>query len=359
MTVNPQLPVSVNIVASANPSCVGNTVCYTATVTNGGTTPFYSWRVNGIIVGPNSPTYCYLPLNGDVIYCRVISNANCAIGNPSNSNSITMIVSPIIPANVSISASANPVCQGTSVTCTAVPVNGGTAPVYQWKVNGLNAGTNSATFSYIPVNGDVVKCEMTSNSPCATVTFVTSNTITMTVSPVQPVSISIAASSNPTCIGNSVTFTATPTNGGTTPAYQWKVNGIIAGTNSTIYTYPPVNGDIVTCKLTSNATCTTGNPATSNPITMTVSQSLPVSLSIAATSNPACVGQMITCIATPGQWRANSCISMAGEWLYCRYEQSGIYLFSFSRGFYYVPVDFQLFLCNRKSGNIQRNHNER
>jgi hypothetical protein len=298
MTVNPQLPVSVNVVASANPSCVGNTVCYTATVINGGTTPFYSWRVNGSIVGPNNPTYCYVPLNGDVIYCRVVSNATCAIGNPSNSNSITMTVSPVIPANVSISATANPVCQGTSVTFTAVPVNGGTAPVYQWKVNGINSGTNSATFSYIPVNGDVVKCEMTSNSPCATVTFVSSNTITMTVSPNQPVSISISASSNPTCIGNLVTFTAIPINGGSIPVFQWKVNGINAGTNSAIYTYTPVNGDVVTCQLTSNATCTSGNPASSNPITMIVSQSLPVSIGITSSANTVCLGQMVSFTAT-------------------------------------------------------------
>jgi uncharacterized protein (TIGR02145 family) len=83
-----------------------------------------------------------------------------------------------------------------------------------------------------------------------------------------PAGISIAASTNPFCPGNSVTFTATPVNGGTTPAYQWKVNGANAGTNNTTYTYNPASGDLVSCVMTSNLACVTGNPATSNNILM-------------------------------------------------------------------------------------------
>lgn len=84
------------------------------------------------------------------------------------------------------------------------------------------------------------------------------------------VSIGITAGSNPTCAGSSVTFTATPTNGGTAPTYQWKVNGINSGTGSTITTTTLTNGQIVTCEMTSNLPGVIGNPATSNAITMVI-----------------------------------------------------------------------------------------
>jgi len=88
-----------------------------------------------------------------------------------------------------------------------------------------------------------------------------------------PASVSIAASVNPFCPGTPVTFTASPVNGGTAPAYQWKVNGT-AVSNNAGYTYSPLNGDLISCILTSNLACVTGNPATSPAITM-VARALP------------------------------------------------------------------------------------
>ena len=88
---------------------------------------------------------------------------------------------------------------------------------------------------------------------------------------VASVSIAITSGSNPTCSGSSVTFTATPTNGGTTPVYQWKVNGVNAGTNSPTFTTTTLTtGQIVTVVMTSNLPGVTGNPATSNGNTMTI-----------------------------------------------------------------------------------------
>jgi len=64
-------------------------------------------------------------------------------------------------------------------------------------------------------------------------------------------------------------------NGGLSPLYHWKVNGINVGTNNSTYQNTPANGDIINCILTSSVSCPTGNPVTSNTITMNIS-SLPV-----------------------------------------------------------------------------------
>jgi hypothetical protein len=92
-----------------------------------------------------------------------------------------MTVNPILPVSVSVSADANNVCEGTTVNFTATPVNGGVTPTYQWKVNGANVGTGTATYSYIPANGDVVFCLLTTSLTCVNNPIGTSNLITMVV----------------------------------------------------------------------------------------------------------------------------------------------------------------------------------
>lgn len=299
MVAYPVLPVSVTITASSNPTCQGSMVNFTAIPTNGGNAPIYQWKVNGTIAGTNNPSFSYIPINNDVITCRLTSNVTCFTGNPATSNPITMAVEPYLTVGISIVASSNPVCSGTPVTFTAIPVNGGTSPVYQWKINGTNAGGNSSTFIYTPIDGDTVTCHLTSNANCILTDTAISNNIVMTVAPNQPVGITISASSNPVCQGGTVTFTAIPTNGGTSPTYQWTVNGSNVGSNSQAYAYIPNDGDIVICQLNSNATCTLNNPAVSNTITMSVGQNLPVGIIIEASSSQVCQGQTVTFTALP------------------------------------------------------------
>jgi len=294
MTVIPGAPVAVTVAVSSNPSCLGNSVCYTADLVNGGTSPIYRWKVNSVNKGTNSPTFCYVPVNGDIVGCRVTSNEVCATNNPSNSNNIVMSVLPVSPATVSITASANPVCQGTPVTFTASPFNGGVSPVYQWRRNGIIIGTNSEACVFIPSNGDVVTCQMMSDAYCVTTNTVTSNAISMTVSPYLPVSVSIASPANPVCQGSNNIITAYPVNGGIAPIYQWTVNGINAGIHSPTFVSVPLDGDVVACQLTSDAACTLGNPATSLPVTMSVIPNLPVSITIAASAAPSCQGPTVT-----------------------------------------------------------------
>ncbi|HNS11050.1 MAG TPA: hypothetical protein PKM97_00445 [Bacteroidia bacterium] len=279
MNVGSSLPASVSIsrTSGTNPQCMGASATFTATPTNGGTTPSYQWKVNGTNVGTNSNTYTTTTLtNGQSVTCVMTSNANCVTGSPATSNSISTTVNSSVAASVSISQTSgtNPQCVGASATFTATPTNGGTTPSYQWKVNGTNVGTNSNTYTTTTLtNGQAVACVMTSNANCVTGSPATSNIITMVVNAnvTASASISQTAGTNPQCAGSTVTFSVTPTNGGTNPSYQWKVNGTNVGVNGATHsTNTLIDGQIVTCVMTSDASCVSGNPATSNSITMSV-----------------------------------------------------------------------------------------
>ncbi len=181
-----------------------------------------------------------------VTHCTAVMNGNAVV----TINSLP---------TVSITGS-NSICIGSTTTLspttggTWVSSDGGLASVTNaGVVTGAAAGSPTFTFT-------------------ATATGCSSTTAAVTVNPILPASISISASSNLICSGTNVTFTATPTNGGTTPVYQWKLNGGNVGTNSTTYTNAALaNNDVVTCVMTSNATpCLTGSPATSNTVTITI-----------------------------------------------------------------------------------------
>ena len=76
--------------------------------------------------------------NGNVVTCTLTSNAPCASGNPAISNPVSMVASTALPVSISISTPTNPFCQGSQVTFTSTILNGGSGPVYQWKINGIN-----------------------------------------------------------------------------------------------------------------------------------------------------------------------------------------------------------------------------
>jgi Secretion system C-terminal sorting domain len=97
-------------------------------------------------------------------------------------------------------------------------------------------------------------------------------TNTVTVNVIGAPSVSIAASPSTSIFkGNFVVFTATPTNEGAAPQYQWQLNGINIGTNSPVFTINTLkNNDVVKCILTVSETCIAMRTTTSNSLTMTV-----------------------------------------------------------------------------------------
>lgn len=133
----------------------------------------------------------YLWSSGETTQSIVVKNAgsySVTVNCGTTSSTSTPVITSVIPINtnatvsITLSSGTNPSCPGLSKTFLATPSYGGASPVFQWKINGVNVGTNSNTYSTnLLLNGDVVTCELTSSFPCLVNSIAVSNAITMNI----------------------------------------------------------------------------------------------------------------------------------------------------------------------------------
>lgn len=298
--------VSVALTAGTNPSCAGSSVTYTATASAPGT-PTYKWFINGVSTGVTTTSYTSSTLNnGDAITCRIYFNTGCGVDSVTSS-AIVQTVSSSVPATAKIKVVAGtmPTCIGQKLTFGLTLTNAGTAPTYDWKVNGTSTGVTTDTFSTSTLSaGDKVHCYVVPNSPCST-TPINSDTMTIVFGTITPgITKALTAGTNPSCDSTSLTFTATPTNGGTTPIYQWFVNSVpVPGATADTYTDSYLKDkDTVRCKMISTASCVApGNDTVwtapyvvyRNPI---LNPKLDVNITYG--SNPGCADSLLEFTAT-------------------------------------------------------------
>ena len=226
----------------------------------------------------------------------------------------TLTVTPPAPPIVSITATPNSICPGTVVTFSASTTNASANHnlTYQWMLNGVMSGNTANTFSApIASSADFVKCTVTDNTLCQASG---SNSYTgIVVNPYISPSVSIVSSAvSPVCSGSSITFTATPTNGGQNPTYQWKVNNINAGTNNSKFTSSSFSyTDQVTCTITNNdSPCLVNTQATSKPASPNIIPPANPTVSITVSNNGTYPGVAIIFTAT----MANTAISVSYQW---------------------------------------------
>ncbi|PKP29716.1 MAG: hypothetical protein CVT99_16090 [Bacteroidetes bacterium HGW-Bacteroidetes-16] len=271
----------------------------------------YTLYKNGVAQSPTvEGTGSGISFGNQLFGTYTISGTSTNGTTEMNGNAI-IIEEASLPVTVSIDADQTEVCQGSSVTFTATPVNGGN-PSYQWYLNGSVVGGDQDSYTYTPADGDQVYVVMTSDLDCGSGNPATSNTVNMIVNDIVSVSVSIVADQNDVCEGTSVNFFPIPIEGGSSPTYEWYVNGTLAA-NGDSYSYTPSNGDQVYAIMTSSLACVSGNPAQSNTLQMQVSPYVDVTASIAVEQNNLCEGSEFnfTSSTTGGgntpqyQWQVN------------------------------------------------------
>jgi gliding motility-associated-like protein len=178
------------------------------------------------------------------------------------------------------------ICEGSPLADITYATTGATGATVSGLPSGLtgNWAADMVTIKGTPSESGTFNYIVTLTGGCGT----SSAGGTINITAALPVSVSIAADANPVCAGTAVNFIASPVNQGTTPAYQWQVNGVDAGIDSIGFNYIPVNNDTITVILTSNEVCTSANPDTSASVKMTV-HDLPVGST--TVTDVACFGQ--------------------------------------------------------------------
>jgi len=267
--------VSIAIDGNANSICAGQPVTLNALPENGGDTPAYNWQINGVETGVDSNILVIEnPQDGDVVTCTMTSSDPELAGVSVTSNDIILDVVSSITPSVSIAPIQTVICEGTPIQIAAAADNAGTSPIYQWTVDGVEVGDNNDTLTYSFASEQSVVCTVTSSISCASPTQVSSIAFDVTPQPSVTPTLVITVSQNPITVGTPVTFTATATDAGTNPTYQWYINGIaLSGATSSSYTTSTVgNNQTITCRINGQIPCSAVQPVISNGITMVVGQ---------------------------------------------------------------------------------------
>ncbi len=227
------------------------------------------------ISGTGSPLDFGLKTMAGIYTVMATDAATSCVSNMAASAAV--VVTPLVTPSISMAtATTAEICAGTTVTYTTAVVNGGTAPMYEWYVNGTSAGVTASAYSYTPADADSVAVVLTSDVACVTTATATTSMIIDVLPNVLPYA-SITASPNDTlCEGTPVILSVTTENGGTMPTLTWWRNSAIAATGTT-YSFTPADDDAVVLSLTSNAPCRTADVVYSNVIAMQVDESyLPI-----------------------------------------------------------------------------------
>ncbi len=276
-----------SISTSGTPPIVGSTDAgirnfFLSAVMGGSDSYSYSWTANGNTY--TAPAFNTTFSSGSYpIDLKITDGASV-----SESASVTETVNA--DPSVSISSSQNPTDVGNSVTFTATESGGTGTLSYQWYENGSAiSGATSSTYStsfsssgtydiYVIVTDGIGETAQ-------------SSTIDETVNPDPAVSIS--SSQNPTDVGNTVTFTASGSDGTGALSYTWYLNGATQSSTSSEFSYSFSSSGVyyinVTVKDTLGDTASYSLEETVNP---------DPSVTITSSQNPTDTGNSITFTAS-------------------------------------------------------------
>jgi gliding motility-associated-like protein len=205
----PNLPVIQDKIVSGCVALADYTVQTSATDICPGTTITYA----------QSPAPGTLFLNNNSMDVTITATDNTG-GTDSKTFKVTNTGLGTALPSVVVSFVGQPACQGDPASFHAAVTNGDAGTTYQWLVNGLNAGTNSADFTTVTLQDkDVVNCVVTTGGGCGVPNAV--GGLTVAINPKPAITLNAAEqilagksiALNPVVSGNIVSYKWQPAEG--------------------------------------------------------------------------------------------------------------------------------------------------
>ncbi len=243
MRVRP-LP-SAGTVTGVTSICPGTSTTLTSTATGGvwTSTGVHTTHTGGIVTGASAG----------------IDTIRYSVSNSCGTATVRTVVTVYTVPTGGVISGPTSVCAGDSITLTE-SVTGGV-----WAVSS-GIATISAAGVIRGISGGTITTTYTVTNVCGTayvtrgftVNAITSPSVTMIVTPGTNV-----------CVGDVITLTPVPVNGGTAPTYTWRNFGSYLGIGST-FAYSPSSGDALSVEMVSNASCISTTTVVSPTVVMTV-----------------------------------------------------------------------------------------
>ncbi|MFN3916433.1 MAG: gliding motility-associated C-terminal domain-containing protein [Flavobacteriales bacterium] len=238
----------------------------------------YSVSFNG---SPLTPGTTFSGLNSGTYLIQIVDANGCpfdtvvTVGNTTAINNLNLVVAPAD-------------CGEANGEITVTP-SGGQAP-YSYNLNG-NTQTQNNFSGLAPGSYDLI---VTDNNGC---TF--TQTITITENPQQNApSVVVGTQPAPPCQGQAFTILASSQNAGSSPTYEWFVNGVSVQSGPNAVLNQPVNtGDDVICIVTAGGDCVAAPFATSNTFNINPIPVTTPTVTLTTSTNFACEGEPVTLIA--------------------------------------------------------------
>lgn len=210
-------------------------------------------------VSLNEPIPLNNVCNGNYYIVSITDPLNHFIESDETNNWVAVPITLTQQSTLPVISASGPLqfCQGDSVILSC-----NTASSYLWS-------TGDTTQSIVVKTAGTFFVSINCGSSSTNSQSLTTQIISPTTNPT--ISIAITSGTNPACGSTPITFTATSSNAGVSPTYQWKINGSNVGTNSPTFTTSfSLSNQVVTCELTSSSLCLINPVANSNSITITL-----------------------------------------------------------------------------------------